>query len=177
MQISETGMSLYAGIQLSANDLIEVEFHSPPEARLQGVIRNCSGYCFGVEFLTRLPVDTEAAPPASQDPVESLPASTARVFEEIKKVKGTAMAYVILAHVLQSLGKDNDAQGVLAHAIASFRATGNAFVSEKELESSRLRHEIQALRAITAALHRAQAQKEVDPRLPRIICAVGKLLE
>ncbi|MFZ0285570.1 MAG: PilZ domain-containing protein [Terriglobales bacterium] len=55
IEISEGGMSLYAGIPLQPGDLTEIEFRHPHNARLTAVVRNRTGYWFGLEFISRLP--------------------------------------------------------------------------------------------------------------------------
>jgi hypothetical protein len=64
--ISRAGMEVYGGVPLRPGDLMEVEFRAPGSVRVAGVVRNRSGYCFGMEFL-RLTVsegepDTVLAP-------------------------------------------------------------------------------------------------------------------
>jgi hypothetical protein len=51
-EISEGGMAVFAGVELRPQDKIEVEF-TPPYGmpiRVQGIVRNRSGYSYGVEF-------------------------------------------------------------------------------------------------------------------------------
>jgi hypothetical protein len=55
IEISEGGMSLYAGIPLQPGDLTEIEFSQPHNTRLTAIVRNRSGYWFGLEFISRLP--------------------------------------------------------------------------------------------------------------------------
>ncbi|MGO9125613.1 MAG: PilZ domain-containing protein [Terriglobales bacterium] len=55
IEISEGGMSLYAGIPLQPGDLTEIEFTQPSNARLTAIVRNRTGYWFGLEFISRLP--------------------------------------------------------------------------------------------------------------------------
>jgi PilZ domain len=50
-EISRRGMELYGGVQLRPGDLMEVEFRTSAKVRVAGVVRNRSGYCFGLEFL------------------------------------------------------------------------------------------------------------------------------
>ena len=52
--LSEGGMSLYAGIQLKPGDLVEIEFEAPFFATVQATIRYRSGFTFGLEFITPL---------------------------------------------------------------------------------------------------------------------------
>lgn len=56
-EISRGGICFCAGVDLNPGDLLEIEFDEPRRARLMGVIRNRSGYTFGMEFLT--PLSTE----------------------------------------------------------------------------------------------------------------------
>jgi len=53
-ELSEGGMSLYAGMSLKPGDLLEVEFELPVPQTLQAVVRNRTGYNFGVEFVETL---------------------------------------------------------------------------------------------------------------------------
>jgi hypothetical protein len=54
-ELSEGGMGLYAGILLKPGDLLEVEFGTPCRFRIMAVVRQRSGYCFGLEFIAPLP--------------------------------------------------------------------------------------------------------------------------
>jgi PilZ domain-containing protein len=58
-EISAGGMVLYAGVPLEPGDRMEVEFQTPP-AQVTGIIRERTGYCFAVEFLTPLAIDNGA---------------------------------------------------------------------------------------------------------------------
>ncbi len=49
--ISRAGMEVYGGVPLRLGDLMEVEFRAPGTVRVAGIVRNRSGYCFGLEFL------------------------------------------------------------------------------------------------------------------------------
>lgn len=53
-EISRSGMALYGGVQVKPGDRMEVEFQTSGKPRLTGVVRNRSGYCFGLEFLDLL---------------------------------------------------------------------------------------------------------------------------
>lgn len=53
-ELSEGGMELYAGIWLKPGDLVEVEFGIPSRVRMMAVVRDRSGYCFGLEFIAPL---------------------------------------------------------------------------------------------------------------------------
>jgi hypothetical protein len=54
-ELSEGGMGLYAGILVKPGDLLEVEFRIPCRFRMMAVVRQRSGYCFGLEFIAPLP--------------------------------------------------------------------------------------------------------------------------
>jgi len=54
-EMSEGGMTLYAGILLNPGDLLEVEFDTPTHSRLTAIVRSKTGFCFGLEFITPLP--------------------------------------------------------------------------------------------------------------------------
>ena len=55
-EISAGGMALCAGIPMQPNDVMEVEFQAPCSAQVAGVIRNRTGYSYGLEFLSPLPI-------------------------------------------------------------------------------------------------------------------------
>lgn len=49
--LSRAGMEVYGGVPLQPGDLMEVEFRTAGPLRVSGIVRNRSGYCFGLEFL------------------------------------------------------------------------------------------------------------------------------
>ncbi len=49
--LSRAGMEVYGGVPLRPGDLMEVEFKTSGGVRVTGIVRNRSGYCFGLEFL------------------------------------------------------------------------------------------------------------------------------
>jgi hypothetical protein len=51
-EISQAGMALYGGVPLRPGEVMEVEFRTPGKHRVAGIVRNRSGYCFGLEFLS-----------------------------------------------------------------------------------------------------------------------------
>ncbi len=53
-ELSEGGMTLYAGLPLQIGDLVEIEFEAPFERTVQAVIRYRDGFTFGLEFVTPL---------------------------------------------------------------------------------------------------------------------------
>jgi len=50
-KLSRTGMELYAGVIMAPGELMEVEFRMPGRTiRVAGIVRNRSGFCFGLEI-------------------------------------------------------------------------------------------------------------------------------
>jgi hypothetical protein len=74
IEISEGGMTLYAGLPLKPGDFMDLEFQTPGRTRISAIVRYRTGYCFGLEFLTPLGQEspkpnapTPAAPTAKAD--------------------------------------------------------------------------------------------------------------
>ncbi len=80
-EISQRGMALYGGIDLLPGDLMEVRFQNSAKLSVSGIIRNRSGFCFGLEFL-----ETMASPVAISDTLQ--PASDTKEAEEVPSWKG-----------------------------------------------------------------------------------------
>ena len=59
-------MTLYVGVALKPGDLMDLEFLTAGRARVAAVVRNRTGFCFGLEFLT--PLGTEGPKPPSPAP-------------------------------------------------------------------------------------------------------------
>jgi hypothetical protein len=57
--LSRAGMEVYGGVPLRPGDLMEVEFKTSGGVRVSGIVRNRSGYCFGIEFLRAVASDPE----------------------------------------------------------------------------------------------------------------------
>lgn len=50
-KLSRTGMEVYAGVNLQCGELMEIEFRTAERTiRVVGMVRNRSGFCFGLEF-------------------------------------------------------------------------------------------------------------------------------
>jgi hypothetical protein len=47
-------MALYVDLPLKREDTIEVEFQTPSNLLVTGIVRNQTNHCFGLEFLTPL---------------------------------------------------------------------------------------------------------------------------
>jgi hypothetical protein len=58
-EISRSGMALYGGVCLEPGDMMRVEFQTSGKVIVSGVVRNRSGFCFGLEFLTLLSIDED----------------------------------------------------------------------------------------------------------------------
>jgi len=54
-ELSRAGMELYAGVNLQPGDVMEVEFQTPRRIHVSGIVRDRSGFCYGVEFCEPLP--------------------------------------------------------------------------------------------------------------------------
>jgi hypothetical protein len=61
-------MTLYAGVPLKPGDQMELEFQTPGGARVAAVVRNRTGYCFGLEFLTPLGAESSRPPAVRKAP-------------------------------------------------------------------------------------------------------------
>lgn len=68
IEMSEGGMTLYAGAPLKPGDLMDIEFQTPGGAIIAAVVRSRTGFCFGLEFLTPLSVESPKIPTARKAP-------------------------------------------------------------------------------------------------------------
>jgi hypothetical protein len=59
-EISRAGMALQAAIALKPGDLMQLQFPTSAPSRVTAVVRNRTGDCLGLEFLTQLPPDDRA---------------------------------------------------------------------------------------------------------------------
>lgn len=57
--LSRAGMEVYGGVPLEPGDVMEVEFRTAGPLRVSGIVRNRSGYCFGLEFLRFIAMQEE----------------------------------------------------------------------------------------------------------------------
>ncbi len=78
-EISQSGMALYGGIELQPGDLMEVEFQTSSHLRVAGVVRNRTGYCFGLEFLTPRAKAARGVDSARSESSASSPATTSSI--------------------------------------------------------------------------------------------------
>ena len=49
-ELSRSGMEIYGGVNLQPGEMMEVQFRTSGRVRIAGIIRNRSGFCFGLEF-------------------------------------------------------------------------------------------------------------------------------
>lgn len=181
-EISEGGMSVYAAVDLKPYDLMEIEFQQPSRTQITGIVRNRIAYCFGLEFLTPLScwADPSKRPqlPARPLPVPDPPLLTpaaARIFKNLRAAKGNAFAYSLLARVLQAAGWPGEAHQAAARAVSFFVQSEGAYLRQKELETARLRRELQTLRRLEPLLAEGQ-QENIGPELVDLIRVLPKLL-
>jgi hypothetical protein len=59
--LSRAGMEVYGGVPLQPGDLMEVEFRTAGPLRVAGIVRNRSGYCFGLEFLRCMAIPDDSS--------------------------------------------------------------------------------------------------------------------
>jgi hypothetical protein len=59
-EISRAGMALRADVGLGPGDLLQLQFPTSTPLRVTAVVRNRTGNCLGLEFLTQLPPDDGA---------------------------------------------------------------------------------------------------------------------
>ncbi len=59
-EVSRAGMALHAPVGLKPGDLMQLQFPTSTSLRLTAVVRNRTGDCLGLEFLTQLPPDDRA---------------------------------------------------------------------------------------------------------------------
>ena len=102
-------MALHASVGLKPGDLMQIQFPTSSTLRVTAVVRNRTGDCLGLEFLTQLPPDDSAmdgssefrgAPRDSCNP-ETLYAGLRRKQQELKQVQreieALHMAILLLA--------------------------------------------------------------------------------
>jgi len=73
-------MALHAPVALKPGDLMQLQFPTSRPSRVNAVVRNRTGECLGLEFLTQLPPDDEA-----RDRSRLLPSSVLCGSPELRK--------------------------------------------------------------------------------------------
>jgi hypothetical protein len=91
IEISEGGMTLYAGLPLKPGDYMEVEFETAGGARISAVVRNRTGFCFGLEFLTPLSVDPKPTTASRRMAVTPKPGAPAADLRNVLRSKELEM--------------------------------------------------------------------------------------
>lgn len=142
-EISQAGMSIYAGLPLQPGDVTEVVFQTP-QVRLTGVIRSRDGFCYGLEFLAlRKPTQrptTQAVHPGAAEAARVLPEADRRAIEE-------------------AAAQDQ--------SIAIFLRRHYEFLRRKQLEAKRLESEVASLRVAANLLREeAKAKQQLRGRAP-----------
>ncbi len=74
-------MTLYAGLALKPGDFMDLEFQTPGRTRISAIVRNRTGYCFGLEFLTPLGAES----PNPSEPAPATPQSKADLRSVLKR--------------------------------------------------------------------------------------------
>jgi hypothetical protein len=174
-------MALYVGIESRTHDLIEIEFYSSLNARVTGVIRSRSGYCYGLEFLSPLAIEKEShesrslSKPSPEDPSEILTPGALKIFEKIKAAQGDAAAYAVLARVLDLDRRPAEARQAVVKALTSFIRRRNENLRIRRAAIQHLRRELNLFRRLSPLLADAQQEDEIDPGLPELISALPDL--
>ena len=91
IEISEGGMTLYAGLPLKPGDYMEVQFETAGGARISAVVRNRTGFCFGLEFLTPLSVDPRPASASQRMAVTPKPSAPSADLRNVLRSKELEM--------------------------------------------------------------------------------------
>lgn len=79
-EISRAGMALHATVASKPGDLMQLQFPTSTPSRVKAVVRNRTGECLGLEFVTQLPPDNEA-----RDRSSFLPSSVLGGLSELRK--------------------------------------------------------------------------------------------
>lgn len=177
-EISEGGMALYVGIESRPHDLIEIEFYSSLNARVTGVIRNRSGYCYGLEFLNPLAIEkaSQTLPawpqPECDEPSQILDPEALKMFEIIRSTRGDPAAYALLARVLELDSRPAESRKAIVRAVSSFVRVRQESLRTRRATLENLRKELGFFRQLSSMLATAKEHGRIDPRLPEIICTL-----
>lgn len=181
-ELSAGGMALYAGVELKTSQTLEVEFIAASGARVTGVVRFRQGYCFGLEFVTPLAIESD---PRAQSPwpgtvAPTEPGPLARgaheLFQKIKAARGNAAAYALLSRVLTLAGRRDQARKAAQQALTFFQQDQAVLRQNRERRSKQLLQDLQALRELMLLLADAYDRGVLDPRVPGLLGSIPKLL-
>jgi len=135
-EISRGGMALYGGVPLEPGDLMAVEFPTSSPVCVAGVVRNRSGFCYGLEFLSVVMSDpsapcqlkSPAAAPSQNQPVS--PAVAGRPAEAtVMEAEEKLVALFLQRHAAYLRNKEQEVDRL----------------REKAMKVRQLRYEIQDL--------------------------------
>jgi len=104
-EISRSGMALYGGVCLEPGDTMRVEFQTSGKIIVAGVVRNRSGFCFGLEFLTLLGIDEDLILAPSALPMPMPEEQMRDWFEMHRGDVCLAIASVVLLFTLFAWGR------------------------------------------------------------------------
>jgi hypothetical protein len=178
IEISEGGMAFYAGIEVQPGDLMEVEFKTPGYARVAGIVRDRACFCFGLEFLTPLQTDNDrisvsrlaafALEQGRLAETELLAPVGTSGFDKIRAAENAAAAYVMLGRLLREQGKPA-ATRTADRAAALFLWMKDIYLRQKELETKRLRRQMEAVRRVAFLLLEVDQRAETEPKPPSVL--------
>jgi len=120
-EISRGGMALYGGVPLEPGDLMAVEFPTSSPVCVAGIVRNRSGFCFGLEFLSVVMSDPMA-------PCQFKPAAT-----DVRQNPPVA------AKAVAPRGANGTVMEAEEKMVALFLQKHAAYLQNKEQEIDRLR--------------------------------------
>lgn len=101
-EISDGGMALYAGVQMRAGDSVKVEFQTPGQTQVEGVVRSKAGCSFGIEFVA--PLSGEARKPFNPPP-SAAPRSQAEFISLLRRKEQEIQRLRTEIEILQTLAK------------------------------------------------------------------------
>jgi len=133
-EISRSGMAVYGGVPLQPGDLMAVEFPTPRPVCIAGIVRNRTGFCFGLEFLSLVMGD----PAGARDLAASLQAAPLNGVAEAELAAEAAHKGVVPAE---------------EKLLAWFLQRHEAYLRHKEQELNRIRQN---------ALRMRQLRQEVE---------------
>lgn len=150
--ISRAGMEVYGGVPLRPGDLMKVEFRTAAPVRVAGVVRNRSGYCFGLEFL-RLTV--------CEDPADNILDAEFYAESSLPEWAGVDIA---------RLSEDLSGPGVIEPASADetlaalFIERHQSYLRASQKEIDRLRRGAEQIRHMREAMQRLLEKRALQTR-------------
>lgn len=143
--ISRAGMEVYGGVPLQPGDRMEVEFRTSGTVRVAGIVRNRSGYCFGLEFLNLLLKEEEPVLAAEFGGEASLPEWAGFDIAEL----GSGL-----------YGPEPQKVAAADETLAAlFIERHQSYLRASQKEIDRLRHSAQQIRQMRQAMQRLLEQR------------------